>query len=110
MLVQQYAAEDRHGYFLDARTTPYKWIHMNEVSVIKITLLKKDWYCIPHFAKAINIKPNSRQWAKKLNKQKEGTAVRIYLFAQTVMWFATEEGLHKIFDDALDINQLNLSL
>lgn len=110
MLVEKYLTEDKHGYYLDARATMYKWINMNDVNVIKITLLTKDWYCIAQFAKAINIKPNSKQLAKKLNKMNDGTAVRIYLYGQKIMWFATEDGLHQIFDDSLDINQLNLGL
>lgn len=110
MKVKDYLQEDKFGYYLDARDVLFNWLSFNEVSVIKIKLLKKDWYCIPQFAKAIHIQPNSKQLAKKLNKVKDGTAVRIHIFGHKIMWFATENGLHQIFDDSIDINQLNLPI
>lgn len=110
MLVENFLTEDKYGYFLDARDVPYNRLNMNDIYVIKITLLSKDWYCISQFAKAISIKTNSKQLAKKLNKINDGTAVRIRLFGQKLMWFATDDGLHQIIDDSLSINQLNIAL
>lgn len=103
--------KDKNGFYLDARDVPYLFIPMNEVAVLKIKLLDKDWFLLSNFCKSIGKKPNGKAWAKKLNKLEVDHAVRIWYFGGgRPMWFATEEGLHQIFDEVIQVNSLKLPL
>lgn len=99
--------------FIDARSTPYAKVLINDIEVRIIVIDEIEYYSMNDYHVAINSRTSSNQTAKKLNAI-EPLASKIWLYGNThPAWFATLKGLQLIASGSRvfkSTNQLTLSL